>query len=784
MSVNALFEGDIKHDYASIGHHPNLKKYLEREKEVLKFSCRCVKLKKKFITMRNERLLVLTNKAIYNFRPNDNCKTYRWRVEFDDLVNLVVSKESNQLVIQVMSNKEGYRFEVESCLSAFVETCAAEFKKAAKFDIPIQLTDETDLDKYVRTPAHSPTVAKISKSRANSGNSKARAYSFSQSALETIGPEIWASRKTIKGREGWLSKRKGDTGYWDPKYVVLNRDTLRYYTPKTKGSFSLVNCKVMVKSIVLQTTSEATSTSAKDLPTISEGKKSPKRSSKSEKKLLKEQIYPFDIVIPYRGRKIELAATSKKELEKWNKAFTNFHKESKSEDKMVEGWIWKKNPHDSSKDPWRKRYFMLFGNKCIYYEMVLKSSLNLADGVSASTTKVVRPTQAKEEFVGDIPSETQFSFRFNVNDAGRRYPFAADSRQDMDDWIQSIDEIGKEKSHKKNRSRRGSSIIIKGEFLASLNEKAPEGQVTIVFTGVQGIANLWNDVDGSAIGEGIDLHDGLLRGLLRKFRGYEVKTEGTTFMVAFFTAWEALSWCLAVQEALVTESWPTEFQDQHLTRKVEKDGKVLFNGMRVYMGMQVGKPTGKRAPTTGRMDYYGPCVNKSARVAHAGHGGQILITDDVLNNIKTAQEQDSKILAGDPYAIKDMGKHGLKGIARPTQIYEILPKSLAGRSKTFGHLHTLGQKDSKGHDSKAENKSRGKSEISYMCNSSLSMLAPVMESPIQAPTSITSSSLRTPKHSHAVVIQLDPPPRQDTQPLHVDSASEKSLPREASPASF
>lgn len=181
--------------------------------------------------------------------------------------------------------------------------------------------------------------------------------------------------------------------------------------------------------------------------------------------------------------------------------------------------------------------------------------------------------------------------------------------------------------------RRSSGF--KDGFIASLEEKPPEGTVTIVFTGVQGISDLWNRVDGDAMGDAIERHDAVLRHLLRKFRGYEVKTEGTTFMVAFWTAWEALAWCLAVQKELVVGEWPDELlKDEAASMQTGKSNEVIFNGMRVYMGMQVGQPSPKRQPTTGRMDYYGPCVNKSARVAHAGSGGQVLITDDVLKEIE------------------------------------------------------------------------------------------------------------------------------------------------------
>ena len=52
-----------------------------------------------------------------------------------------------------------------------------------------------------------------------------------------------------------------------------------------------------------------------------------------------------------------------------------------------------------------------------------------------------------------------------------------------------------------------------------------------------------------------------------RYRGYEVKTEGDAFMVAFFTALECLLWCLEVQEALVGADWPEALLEQPAAKK-------------------------------------------------------------------------------------------------------------------------------------------------------------------------------------------------------------------------
>ena len=90
------------------------------------------------------------------------------------------------------------------------------------------------------------------------------------------------------------------------------------------------------------------------------------------------------------------------------------------------------------------------------------------------------------------------------------------------------------------------------------------------------------------------------------FLRYEVKTEGDAFMVTFASVWDAVLWCLAVQEALLAAEWPPELASVPAAARQEvKDatGKtvLLFNGIRVRMGIHTGQPNCKRNPVTGRM---------------------------------------------------------------------------------------------------------------------------------------------------------------------------------------
>ena len=104
-------------------------------------------------------------------------------------------------------------------------------------------------------------------------------------------------------------------------------------------------------------------------------------------------------------------------------------------------------------------------------------------------------------------------------------------------------------------------------------QSSPTGIVALVFTDVEGSSVLWERLD-AAFKPCLDVHDGVLRGCITAHGGYEVKTEGDAFMVAFSSAADALAFCVSAQEGLAGVEWPME----------------LAEGMRVRMGVHVGAP--------------------------------------------------------------------------------------------------------------------------------------------------------------------------------------------------
>lgn len=197
----------------------------------------------------------------------------------------------------------------------------------------------------------------------------------------------------------------------------------------------------------------------------------------------------------------------------------------------------------------------------------------------------------------------------------------------------------------------------------------PTGRITLVFTDVEASTVLWDQLP-EVMGPALRQHDQVMRQGLEANGGYEVKTEGDAFMVAFSDPIAATRWCLDVQRALHELDWPEDLLTELVQQRLyEKGADPLLRGLRVRMGIHLGTPE-SRLNNQGRMDYFGAVVNRAARLCAAGHGGQILVSEAVWEAIGPAQLGTAV----------DLGDHGLKGLSQSERITQLLPESLAERA--------------------------------------------------------------------------------------------------------
>lgn len=212
----------------------------------------------------------------------------------------------------------------------------------------------------------------------------------------------------------------------------------------------------------------------------------------------------------------------------------------------------------------------------------------------------------------------------------------------------------------------------------------PVGQVVLAFTDIVNSTHLW-DVNETAMRTAVTMHHQLLRRHVRICGGYEVKTEGDAFMVAFKAVSAALLWCCSIQMLLLDEPWPKEILDLPEGREVrDADGTLISRGLSLRMGIHCGTPVCEMDLVSRRMDYYGPMVNRASRVTNSAAGGQIFLSADALREL--CAETTSPDLVTTVEALQsfgpeyiNVGEKKLKGLEIPEVMTAVYPQKLLGR---------------------------------------------------------------------------------------------------------
>lgn len=120
--------------------------------------------------------------------------------------------------------------------------------------------------------------------------------------------------------------------------------------------------------------------------------------------------------------------------------------------------------------------------------------------------------------------------------------------------------------------------------------------------------------------------------------------------------------------------WPETVLMEPEAATVFGDGRrPVLRGLRVRMGMHVGGTEARANPLTGRMDYFGPTVNRTARLAGAAHGGQVLLTAEIAEEVQPRLAD-----LGGP-VLEALGSYEMKGFEEPIQLFQLLPFSLVTR---------------------------------------------------------------------------------------------------------
>src|SRR5262245_8550002 len=129
----------------------------------------------------------------------------------------------------------------------------------------------------------------------------------------------------------------------------------------------------------------------------------------------------------------------------------------------------------------------------------------------------------------------------------------------------------------------------------------PSGTVTFLFTDIEGSTQRWEQ-HPDAMPAALARHDAILREVIAAHRGGIVKTTGDGIHAVFARAADALTAAVMAQRALQREEWGA------------------IGSLRVRMALHTGVAEERNR------DYFGPPLNRAARLLAAGHGGQILLS--------------------------------------------------------------------------------------------------------------------------------------------------------------
>lgn len=170
--------------------------------------------------------------------------------------------------------------------------------------------------------------------------------------------------------------------------------------------------------------------------------------------------------------------------------------------------------------------------------------------------------------------------------------------------------------------------------------QSPDGSATFLMTDVEGSTTLWErDADGTA--RSLFAHDALVRDIVEASGGRVVKArgEGDSHFAVFSRPLDAVGAAVGIQRSLYNMDW--------------RGGPAL----RVRIAVHTGEALLRDG------DYYGPTVNRCARLRAVAYGGQTIVSEATKLMLSNMSALGVKL--------RDLGTHRLKDLQRPERVYDV-----------------------------------------------------------------------------------------------------------------
>lgn len=179
------------------------------------------------------------------------------------------------------------------------------------------------------------------------------------------------------------------------------------------------------------------------------------------------------------------------------------------------------------------------------------------------------------------------------------------------------------------------------------------GTVTFLFTDIERSTEMWERYRG-VMPRALERHDAVMRDVIAACGGRVFKEVGDAFHAVFADPARAITSAIAIQRSLRAEAWETP------------------EPIRVRIALHAGDAQERDG------DFFGPTLNRTARILAAGHGGQILISQAVERLVEDRFPEGA--------ALRDMGERRLKDLERPVRIFQLVAD---GIDDDFPPLRTL-----------------------------------------------------------------------------------------------
>jgi predicted ATPase len=155
-------------------------------------------------------------------------------------------------------------------------------------------------------------------------------------------------------------------------------------------------------------------------------------------------------------------------------------------------------------------------------------------------------------------------------------------------------------------------------------ESQSTGTVTFLFTDIEGSTERWQS-NNEAMSDSLSAHDQLIRSVVERHGGVVFKHTGDGVCAVFQSAPHAVAAAIEAQAGL---------------------------DLPVRMGLHTGEAESRDG------DYFGPTLNRAARVMDAGHGGQVLVSSATAGLVRG-------------HELVDLGEYQLKGLQTVERIFQV-----------------------------------------------------------------------------------------------------------------